>query len=148
MRLAYYNLRQVKDRYTKLKDPLQFAERTCVIYKIPCSCKNVYIGQTKQSIKTRILQHKYDCEEDKKDIEGKTALATHHFNMKHDFNFDMTTILDTEPNWYKRNISEMFWIKVNPNTVNLRTDTNKLSRIYNEVIEMFKNRGKKMIMGR
>ena len=139
VKLAYYNLRQVKDLYTKLKDPIKFDERTCVIYEIPCSCQSLYIGQTKQSIKTRIQQHKDDCREEKNNVEAKTALASHHFNEAHDFNFDKTTILDTESNWYKRNISEMFWIKAKGNTVNLRTDTNKLSRIYNKVIGILKH---------
>ncbi|CAG5075554.1 Protein of unknown function [Cotesia congregata] len=58
-----------------------------------------------------------------------TALADHHFESGHDFQFDAAHILDYESHFLKRNISEMFFIKVF-DYVNFRSDTQGLSSSY------------------
>lgn len=46
---------------TKVKDPVPDEERTGVVYKIGCSCGDVYIGETSRSMSTRIKEHKAAC---------------------------------------------------------------------------------------
>lgn len=46
-------LMQVKDQ-----DPLE--KHSNVVYKVPCSCGWVYIGETKRALETRVKEHKPD----------------------------------------------------------------------------------------
>ncbi|XP_044753871.1 uncharacterized protein LOC123313186 [Coccinella septempunctata] len=103
-------------------------------------CNSSYIGQTKQLLSNRIKQHIYSCNtHSSKDDDNKTALVEHHINTGHIFNFKDVTIEDSETNYRKRTISEMIHIKAN-DTTNKRTDTQNLSRIYNILINKYKNK--------
>ena len=106
-----------------------------MIYRIPCECSACYIGQTKQKLSKRLSQHKNDCKITNMQRENKTALAVHHFNTGHKFSFEDTKILDIEPNWFKRNISEMYFIKKNE-TINFRTDVDNLNIVYSQLFEL------------
>lgn len=99
-----------------------------------------YIGQTKQHLGTRVKQHKYSCQAKNVLKTEKTALASHRFDLGHNFNFTGTKILDTETNYSKRTISEMISIELADNTVNLRTDTDNLSNIYKGVLHNYKKK--------
>lgn len=137
--LAYYNVKSTNIVYTKLKSKIPKTSQSCLIYKIPCNdCNACYIGQTKQYLKNRIRQHSYDCN-DKNSVKiEKTALADHHFIHNHNFNFEDTIILDKEINGKRRNLSEMVFININ-NTVNKRSDTEGLSKIYSFILDKYKN---------
>lgn len=136
-KLVFYNLERVGDLYSNLKDTIPSTDRSGVIYKIPCECKKCYVGQTKQKLGTRLKQHINDCKPEKFIKNEKTALAVHHFDTGHIFNFEETKILDYEMNWTKRNVSEMVYIRLN-DTINHRTDTQGLSRVYNNILDKFK----------
>lgn len=143
IRLVYYNLKQVKSYYTRLKDKVPMRDQFGVVYKIPCQCGKTYIGQTRQHLHKRISQHRYDCK--KMDLwklkhpvnsdppANCTALALHHLDTNHQLLLDSVDILDKEKNWKKRNISEMCFIKMN-DTINMRSDTLNLSCIYNFIL--------------
>lgn len=138
--LAFYNTRTIRELFTNLKDSTPLSEKSSIVYKIPCkNCSSCYIGQTKQYAKCRIKQHNYDCAPKNFNKIEKTALADHHFVNDHVFDFDAFKILDTETNFKKRNISEMIHIQIN-NTINKRTDTDNLSKIYTFILDKFKNR--------
>ncbi|CAG5107627.1 Protein of unknown function [Cotesia congregata] len=70
-------------------------------------------------------------------LSNMTALADHHFESGHDFQFDAAHILDYESHFLKRNISEMFFIKVF-DCVNFRSDTQGLSSSYSDIISVAK----------
>lgn len=135
IQLVFYNLVRINSIYSRLKDKVDKEDQSGIVYRIPCECSKSYVGQTKQKFKKRLDQHKNDCKPINILKTNSTALADHHFKTGHNFKFDMATILDIEENWFKRNISEMIHIKRN-NTVNLRTDTNNLSNIYNDILNV------------
>ena len=58
-----------------------------------------------------------------------------HENINHKFNWNNITILDNEPIYYKRIISEMLHIKWTDNTINKQEDTHSLSSIYNNFLK-------------
>lgn len=118
----------LKSNFSKLKAKTPPSKKTHVIYKIPCdNCDKVYIGQTSQHLEKRIQGHKYDKL-------NKTALTKHTQTMKHKFNFDKTEILATETHTKKREIIEMIEIKKHPNSINDKTDTQNLNKIYNNLL--------------
>ena len=135
--LAFYNINTTKCLFTQLKDKNEKGCESSLIYYIPCGvCERGYVGQTTQYLKKRINQHKNDCKNKNSDT-YKSALVQHHFNTGHVFNFDNTRILEKENNKSKLNISEMIFIYKN-NTVNIKSDTNNLNRIYTGLINKSK----------
>ncbi|CAG5093129.1 Protein of unknown function [Cotesia congregata] len=138
-KLVYYNISKVKLLYSQVKNKISNDNKSCLVYKIPCSCNKVYVGQTKQKLKTRIQQHKNDCKPENIIKTNRTALAAHHFDTGHSFQFDKVKILDYENNFFKRNVSEMIHIQAS-NNVNFRSDTQGLSVLYNGIIWNLRNR--------
>ena len=82
------------------------------VYKIPCkACDISYIGQSKNSIKTRTGQHKQMCKpawkkrilkSSKKD----NGLAYHHHKTGHEFDFENVQIIIQEKSYWRRLIRE------------------------------------------
>lgn len=135
--LVLYNTKTTNDLFSRVKDKESKVNRSGLIYEIPCKdCNAVYIGQTKQKLKTRISQHRSDCRFYSNT--KSTALSEHHFEEEHIFNFDDVRILDMEPHHYKRNVSEMIHIIMNrEKAINHRSDTNKLSDVYMNLIKTY-----------
>ena len=59
-KVSFKIINKLQDRFSKLKDKIPSDEQTHVVYSIPCSCNKIYIGQTSNSLKTRIQKHKSD----------------------------------------------------------------------------------------
>ncbi|KAJ7342176.1 hypothetical protein JRQ81_009435, partial [Phrynocephalus forsythii] len=65
--LKKHNLQTVFRPTTKIQQMLQLAKdkrnplATAGVYRIPCSCGHVYIGNTKHSIQTTIKEHEGHC---------------------------------------------------------------------------------------
>ncbi|XP_044764498.1 uncharacterized protein LOC123321057 [Coccinella septempunctata] len=106
VKLACYNLKTVNSVFTKLKDKTSRLKCSCIVYKINCKdCEKCYVGQTKQYITNRLKQHEYDGRNVNMNKREKTALADHHFENGHSFDFVDFKILDVERNYLMRNIS-------------------------------------------
>lgn len=135
--IAYYNTKKVGHIFSRVKDKTDNNLHSNVIYQIPCgNCNNCYIGQTKQHLRKRVLEHKRDCNISNAH-NPRTALALHHFSENHHFKFDEIRILDRETNYKKRLFLEMAQIQKTDRTVNLNTDVQSLSRIYYNLIRHF-----------
>ena len=131
IRLAFYPTTKISHIYTNLKSKYDITDISQVIYKIPCmNCDLHYIGTTKNKLGRRLKQHANDCKLTNAQRPNKTALAQHHFQFGHDFNFDSATILDVEPIHRKRYLSEAIHIRHSTHSVNFNTDTQQLSHIY------------------
>ena len=65
-------------------------------------------------------------------------VTEHYIENKHNFNFENIKILDKEPLYHKRTISEMFFIQLQDNSINKKEDTQKLFPPYRSVIHKFK----------
>lgn len=86
----------------------------------------MYIAQTKRCLNKRIYEYQYNIRKTKTPY---TVLSNHCINNLHSFKWEDTNILDEEDNYYQRMFSEMFFIKSNDNTRNIKDDTNKLNPI-------------------
>jgi hypothetical protein len=139
---VFYNLKKVSSLYSRLKAPTEKLKRSEVVYKIPCVCGRSYVGQTRQWLEKRVYQHKYDCRAINVLNKDHTALAKHHFETSHNFLFDNVEILDAEPVYNKRCVSEMIHITLN-DTVNQRTDTSNLSNMYINLLSLYKRRNQR-----
>ncbi|XP_057338456.1 uncharacterized protein LOC130676319 [Microplitis mediator] len=135
---ANYNIKTVGSIYTRLKDKVNEDLMSELVYAIPCECGKKYVGQTKQYLRNRTNQHRLNCRPVNILKSEQTALARHHFDTGHNFDFNSVSILDREDNYLKRSVSEMVFIYLN-DTVNLKTDLNNLSYLYNGLLDSFKN---------
>ena len=76
------------------KDPSPIAEKSGVVYSIPCSiCNEVYIGQTGRHLETRLKEHKAAVKLARTEI---SAVAEHVWLQKYQIDFQSTAILAKE----------------------------------------------------
>jgi len=66
-----------------------------------------------------------------------SVISTHRLSHKHDFDWDNVKILDKEPSYKKRLISEMIHIKKQHNSINKQTDTESFPDSYLPIINNF-----------
>ncbi|KAJ4432137.1 hypothetical protein ANN_20753 [Periplaneta americana] len=100
------HLRQVKDSQ---------GLRTPGIYKIPCECGEVYIGQTGRTIEDRIKEHKRNL---RLYYPEKSAVAQHSIEKEHKILFDHTKVINKSSHYWDRTIKEAIEIKLEKNNFN------------------------------
>lgn len=131
VKIARKNTFMVKQLYSNTKDQIPTQKKSDVVYLVPCSsCELVYVGQTTQQLKRRLIQHKSDIKNPAK----KCALAEHSRITNHIMNFGETKILELEKAARKRCFLEMYHIKKNSNTMNSKSDIQGISNIYSYLI--------------
>lgn len=136
-RIAHKIYNTIGQLFSKPKDKIQKLDKSNLVYKIPCNgndrenCDKVYIGTTKNKLKTRISGHKSD--QRYRNINAqRTALSSHCANLNHNPDFDNVSILNTENNYRRRYMLEMLQI-INvkgDKRINFRTDTANLAHSY------------------
>jgi len=90
-------------------------------------CDASYVGQTKRQLSTKIKEHRNNY----KSTTAKSSVLTQHsLQFSHSFDWNNIQILDTEPNFFKRSISEMLYIKEQLNGINAQTDTELLDEYF------------------
>jgi len=104
-----------------------------VVYKIDClNCNSSYVGQTKRQFKMRIKEHTSDINKKNSVL---SVVSNHRLEYNHDMNWDDAVILDIEPSYTKRIVSEMVHIKRQCNGLNKQSDTDLLPEVYLPIIK-------------
>lgn len=102
-----------------------------MVYRISCDgCEASYVGQTRRLLRNRIKEHK------KINIANPSVVHEHMIESDHSFKWDDVEILDRESYYYKRLISEMFFIQSQCSGLNLQTDTELLGESYKPIISL------------
>ena len=82
------------------KDRVGPAERCGIVYRIKCNdCDLTYIGQSGNSLNTRVSQHRSAL---RLFHPQKSAVAEHSLNEDHKIDWKNVDVLEFEPNFYKR----------------------------------------------
>ncbi|PNF41399.1 hypothetical protein B7P43_G14428 [Cryptotermes secundus] len=92
--------------------------RTPGIYRIPCECGKVYIGQTGRSVDTRLKEHQRHIRLEHPD---KSAVAEHSIDLDHRIEFHKTAIITSKSRYLDRIILEAVEIELHPNNMNKET---------------------------
>jgi hypothetical protein len=101
-------------------------------YRIDCQdCDASYVGQTGRRLITRIKEHRANINR----ASSSHSVITEHRLTGHDFVWNNVHILDEEPSYIKRQISEMLHIKQQKNDINLQDDTRLLDNSYLSIIK-------------
>ena len=69
------------------------------VYRIPCECGLVYIGETGRNLSLRLKEHKTNCE--KAELE-KSVVAKHSWTNDHRIEWNEASILATESHKFSR----------------------------------------------
>lgn len=137
--IAHRNSNSLRNNYNRVKEKIPKMNRSDVVYKIPCSggageiCGECYVGTTGRMMKDRMKEHAGDLA---KKIRH-TALVDHALDEGHFFDFQNVSILAHEPNYRKRMIKEGCHISIE-DSVNYRTDTNNVSKLYHNILNNLK----------
>ena len=62
-----------------------------VVYHIPCSCGEAYIGETMKRLEIRVKEHRHACQ---KGALEKSALAEHAWTNHHPIKWEEVSIID------------------------------------------------------
>lgn len=141
-RIAHKIYRTVGGLFSRTKDKLNKLEKSNLVYQIPCGgkdgqqCDKVYVGTTKNKLRTRIAGHKSDQRYRNINSSQKTALSTHCRDFDHNPDFEKVSILSTESSYRKRYMLEMLQIINIPTgrRINFRKDTENLAQNYRQLI--------------
>lgn len=127
--------------FSNTKSKVDKMEKSNVVYKIKCrgdnssTCEQIYIGTTKNKLKTRIAGHRSDIRSRDSRSNFKTALATHCARERHTPDFDEIEIVESEQNYNKRMMLEMLHIITTPQErrMNFKTDIDNLAQSYRHI---------------
>ncbi len=78
------------------------------VYRIPCECGLVYIGETGRNLSKRLKEHKTNCEKAELD---KSAVAKHAWTYDHRIKWDEANILAIDSHRFSRKMRESIEIE-------------------------------------
>ena len=132
IRVSFRSPNKLK-KYIKVhKDVHPHTSKNNVVYKISCNdCDATYVGQTGRKLKTRIAEHRNHI---KYNTSARSVITEHRRQLDHEFKWEEVEILDEEPSYRRRLVSEMINIRKQKNGINLQTDTEGLHKAYIPII--------------
>ena len=112
------------------------------VYKIPCQCPKAYFGESKRRLGTRLKEHSHQCKladktkKVKKDMYNDTGLPLHHKIEHHDFQWELTEILEIERDTHRRRLLEAIHIYRNKNNaVNVYSGKSDLPKSWLSILD-------------
>jgi hypothetical protein len=115
-KLAQHDIKSVGLPHMKLSSLLRPVKdylglRTPGVYRIPCECGRVYIGQTGPSMDIRLKAHQRHI---RLEHPGKSAIAEHSIAQGHRIQFHNSSILATKTRYMDRTVRDAIEIELHP----------------------------------
>ena len=96
---------------SRIKDPLPVEKQASVVYKVPCTCRKVYIGDSTCWPETRLKEHKDACI---KGFTDKSIIGEHAWMEDHPICWNDTKILQRASQTTELVVKEALCIQTTP----------------------------------
>ncbi|XP_068690277.1 uncharacterized protein [Montipora foliosa] len=115
IRAVFKSETTLRSHLVRPKDAVKPTKQDGVVYRIPCECGKVYIGETGRSMQDRIKEHKRDI----RLARAQTSAVSEHANdTGHNPLWNEVKFIDRDPHWYTRRVKEAIHIRHHPNNIN------------------------------
>jgi len=91
VRVVFKSGRTLRSMLSKVKDTLPVGKQSNVVYSIPCSCGQVYIGETKRRLEARLKRASVCLQKGMTDI---SAVTEHAWENSHSIDWEGMSVLD------------------------------------------------------
>ena len=91
IRTAFKTAGTLRTTHVRVKDPIPVEKKSGVVYGIPYSCEQVYIGETKRTLETKIKEHQAAAHLGQLE---KSAVAKHAWQVGHVIDWSGVRVLD------------------------------------------------------
>ncbi|KAL9967396.1 hypothetical protein ACROYT_G025613 [Oculina patagonica] len=115
VRAVFKSETTLRSHLVRPKDAVDSTKQDGVVYRIPCECGKVYIGETGRPMQDRIKEHDRDIRLARTQT---SAVAEHTNNTGHYPLWNEVNFIDRDQHWYKRRVKEAIHIRLHPNNIN------------------------------
>ena len=105
----------LRSRLVRAKDSADQNKQDSIVYKIPCTCGKVCIGETGKPMQERMKEHDRDIRLARTQ---NSAVSEHANGTGHKPLWNETKLIDRESHWYTRKMKEALHIRLHPNNIN------------------------------
>ncbi|KAL9965919.1 hypothetical protein ACROYT_G029786 [Oculina patagonica] len=115
VRAVFKSETTLRSQLVRPKDAVDSTKQDGVVYRIPCECGKVYIGETGRPMQDRIKEHDRDIRLARTQT---SAVAEHTNNTGHYPLWNEVKFIDRNSHWYTRRVKEAIHIRLHPNNIN------------------------------
>ncbi|XP_068704217.1 uncharacterized protein [Montipora foliosa] len=112
IRAVFKSETTLRSHLVRPKDAVEPTKQDGVVYRIPCECGKVYIGETGRPTQGRIKEHERDI----RLARTQTSAVSEHANdTGHKPLWNEVKFIDRDPHWYTGRVKD---IRLHPNNIN------------------------------
>ncbi|KAL9964643.1 hypothetical protein ACROYT_G028317 [Oculina patagonica] len=115
VRAVFKSETTLRSQLVRPKDAVDSTKQDGVVYRIPCECGKVYIGETGRPMQDRIKEHDRGIRLARIQT---SAVAEHTNNTGHCPLWNEVKFIDRDSHWYTRRVKEAIHIRLHPNNIN------------------------------
>ena len=115
VRAVFKSETTLRSQLVRPKDAVDPAKQDGVVYRIPCECSKVYIGETGRPMQDRIKEHDRDIRLARTET---SAVSEHAHNTGHKPLWNEVKFIDRDPYYYTCRVKEVIQIRLHPNNIN------------------------------
>ena len=115
IRTVFKSETTLRSHLVRPKDTVDPAEQDGVVYRIPCECGKVYIGETGRSMHERIKEHDREIRLARTQT---SAVSEHAHKTGHYPLWNEVKFIDRDPHMYTRRVKEAIHIRLHPDNIN------------------------------
>ncbi|XP_046382358.1 uncharacterized protein LOC124153306 [Ischnura elegans] len=104
---------KIRDILVEAKDPRGL--KISGVYRVPCGCGKVYVGETARTIETRLKEHRRHLRLGQPE---KSAIAEHSISCDNPIRFEETAVIARAYGYWDRLVKEAIEIRLEPNNFN------------------------------